>query len=70
MTVEEKVGQLIMVRYPDVALLESMLADGRAGSFYFGMKGKAVETVAETLNGLQRVAKVPAIVAFGSATTD
>lgn len=69
MSVEEKVGQLIMVRYPDRSILERMLRDGHAGSFYFGMKGESAESVAGTLNRLQSMARYPAIVAFGSATT-
>ena len=70
MALPEKVGQLIMVRYPDRAILEEMLSAGHAGSFYFGMKGKPAREVAETLNRLQSVAKYPPIVAFGSACTD
>jgi len=70
MSVEEKVGQLIMVRYPDVALLEEALAAGHAGAFYFGMKGKSAEEVAQRLNRLQTIAKHPAFVAFGASITD
>jgi beta-N-acetylhexosaminidase len=70
LTLEEKVGQMIMVRYPDRALLEEMLAQGWAGSYYFGMKGLSPEQVGEELNRLQRLAKIPALVAFGFACTD
>ena len=65
----EKVGQMLMVRYPDRSILEAMLRAGTAGSFYFGMKGLSALEVAETLNRLQAMAKVPALIAFGSATT-
>jgi beta-N-acetylhexosaminidase len=67
MTLEEQVGQMIMVRYPDQDLLREMLVNGWGGSFYFGMKGQSAEEVAETLNDLQRISKVPALVAFGFA---
>ena len=70
MTLPEKVGQMIMVRYHDMAVLEDMLCRGHAGSFYFAMKGRSAEDVAEALNRLQSVASVPALVAFGSACTD
>lgn len=70
MTLEEKIGQLIMVRYDDRSLLAEMLAAGHAGSFYFGMKGHSAEAVVGELNRLQGLAKVPAIVAFGFACTD
>lgn len=69
MTTAEKVGQMMMVRYPDRDILAAMLRDGTAGAFYFGMKGLPVTEVAETLNRLQAMAKVPALIAFGSATT-
>lgn len=69
MSTEEKVGQMMMVRYPDRGILEAMLKAGTAGSFYFGMKGVSAVEVAETLNRLQAMAKVPALIAFGSATT-
>jgi beta-N-acetylhexosaminidase len=65
----EKIGQMLMVRYPDRGILEAMLRDGTAGSFYFGMKGLSAPAVAETLNRLQAMAKFPALIAFGSATT-
>ena len=70
MPLPQKVGQMIMVRYHDVAILEDMLRRGHAGSFYFTMKGRSAEDVAEALNRLQSVANVPALVAFGSACTD
>lgn len=70
MTLAEKVGQMIMVRYHDVAILDAMLRRGHAGSFYFGMKGQSAQDVATTLNQLQITARIPAIVAFGSACTD
>lgn len=70
LSLEEQVGQLIMVRYPDQDLLREMLAAGHAGAFYFGMKGQSPAQVVATLNDLQRIAKVPAIVAFGFACTD
>lgn len=69
MATEEKVGQMMMVRYPDRGILEAMLRAGTAGAFYFGMKGLSAAEVAETLNRLQAMAKVPALIAFGSATT-
>ena len=69
MSLEEKVGQLIMVRYPDRGLLRDMLAQGHAGSFYFSMRGSPVEEVAATLNELQALAKYPQIVAFGFTCT-
>ncbi len=70
MTTPEKVGQMLMVRYPDRSILEAMLQEGTAGAYYFGMKGLSAEEVAGTLNRLQAMAKVPALVAFGSATTN
>ena len=70
LSLEEKVGQMLMVRYHDTAILEDMLAAGHAGFFYFSMKGRDAADVAATLNGLQTAARHPAIVAFGSATTD
>lgn len=69
MTLEEKVGQMIMVRWPDRDILRDFLQRGWAGSFYFGMKGQSAADVAATLNDLQRDAKIPAIVAFGFACT-
>jgi len=69
MSLAEKVGQMMMVRYPDRGILEAMLKAGTAGAFYFGMKGRSAVEVAETLNRLQAMAKIPALVAFGSATT-
>ena len=33
MTLEEKVGQMLMVRYPDQDILRDFLARGWAGSF-------------------------------------
>ena len=65
----EKIGQMLMVRYPDREILERMLRNGTAGAFYFGMKELSATEVAETLNHLQRVARVPALIAFGSSTT-
>lgn len=70
MTTPEKIGQMLMVRYPDRSILEAMLQEGTAGAYYFRMKGISAEEVAGTLNRLQAVAKVPALVAFGSATTN
>jgi beta-N-acetylhexosaminidase len=70
MTLEERLGQMLMVRYPDRAILAEMLARGQAGSFYFSMKGKPTADVIEELNRLQRLARVPALVAFGSACCD
>lgn len=70
MTLEEKLGQLIMVRYDDREILAEMLAHGYAGSFYFGQKGQPAEAVATELNRLQALAKVPALVAFGFACAD
>ena len=64
-----KIGQMLMVRYPDREILERMLRNGTAGAFYFGMKGLSATAVAETLNHLQSVARVPALIAFGSSTT-
>jgi len=69
MSLDEQVGQMIMVRYPDRDILREMLSNGFAGSFYFGMKGQSAQQVASALNDLQRIAKVPALVAFGSACT-
>ncbi|MCK5802236.1 MAG: hypothetical protein KAI66_05360, partial [Lentisphaeria bacterium] len=69
LSIAQKVGQMTMVRYPDREILETMLKAGTAGSFYFGMKGLSAREVAETLNGLQAMAKVPALIAFGSSTT-
>lgn len=69
MPLADRIGQMIMVRYPDTDILEKMLAAGHAGSFYFGMKGKPAQEVAETLNRLQGMAKYPQLVAFGSACT-
>ncbi len=67
LTLEQKIGQMMMVRYPDQDILREMLAQGWAGSFYFGMRGRPAEQVVETLNSLQRQSLIPAIVAFGSA---
>ncbi len=67
LTLKQKIGQMMMVRYPDQDILREMLAQGQAGSFYFGMRGQAAEQVVETLNSLQRQSLIPAIVAFGSA---
>lgn len=69
MSLEEKVGQLVMARYPDIPTLERTLAAGQAGAFYFGMRNKNTADVIETLNRLQRIAKYPQIVAFPSAVT-
>jgi len=70
MTLEEKLGQIIMVRYPDRDILADMLAKGWTGSFYFGMKGMSAEAVVEELNRLQALSKHPALVAFGFACCD
>jgi len=70
MTLEEKLGQIIMVRYPDRDILADMLARGWAGSFYFGMKGLSAEEVVGELNRLQTLSKLPALVAFGFACCD
>jgi beta-N-acetylhexosaminidase len=70
LTLEEKLGQIIMVRYPDREILADMLAQGWAGSFYFGMKGMSAEEVVGELNRLQALSKVPALVAFGFACCD
>jgi len=70
LTLEEKLGQMLMVRYPDRDLLADMLAQGWAGSFYFGMKGMGPEAVVGELNRLQTLSKLPALVAFGFACCD
>lgn len=70
MSVEEKIGQMLMVRYDDREILAEMLSKGWAGSFYFGMKGQSAEQVVTELNRLQGLAKVPAMVAFGFACCD
>lgn len=69
MTLEEKVGQLIMARCLDIPTLERALAAGQAGAFYFGMRNKNIADVIETLNRIQRIVKYPQIVAFHSAVT-
>ncbi|MBT4821796.1 MAG: hypothetical protein HON70_39180, partial [Lentisphaerae bacterium] len=70
LSLEEKIGQLVMARYPDHDVIADALRQGQAGSFYFGMRGKSAEDVATILNGLQEEARFPAIVAFGFACTD
>jgi beta-N-acetylhexosaminidase len=70
MSVEEKVGQMVMVRYHDPEILAEMLSKGWAGSFYFSMKGQSPVQVVTELNRLQSLAKVPAMVAFGYACCD
>ncbi len=70
MPLEERIGQMIMVRYPDREILEDLLAKGHAGSFYFNMKGLPAADVAGTLNRLQALAKYPQIVAFGFVCAD
>lgn len=70
LTLEQKIGQLIMVRYPDRDLLREMLAKGWAGATYFGLKGHSAEAVAETLNELQSLSLIPPLLAFGFACTD
>ncbi len=70
LTIEEKLGQMLMVRYPDRDILADMLARGWAGSFYFGMKGMSAEAVVAELNRLQTLSKLPALVAFGFACCD
>ena len=70
LTLEEKLGQMLMVRYPDRGILEDMLARGWAGSFYFGMKGLPAEAVVAELNRLQALSKLSALVAFGFACCD
>ncbi|MCE5240388.1 glycoside hydrolase family 3 C-terminal domain-containing protein [bacterium] len=70
LSLEEKLGQMLMVRYPDRNILADMLARGWAGSFYFGMKGLSAEAVVDELNRLQTLSKLPALVAFGFACCD
>lgn len=70
LTLEQKIGQLIMVRYPDRDLLQDMLARGWASATYFGLKGQTAEAVAENLNDLQSISLIPPLLAFGFACTD
>lgn len=65
MTLDEKIGQLFLVRYPDTNAIEDLEKYQFAGYIFFekNFKDQTTEDVQKTMNNLQKVAKVPILTA-------
>lgn len=64
MTVEEKVGQMFFVRYPDVNAEEQVLEYSLGGYILFGkdFDGKTREEITENINSCQKSAEIPLLI--------
>src|SRR5690606_18843525 len=64
MSIEEKVGQLFLVRVPDVQEIEDVSKYKLGGYILFGkdFTGQNQESVTKTLKGYQEVAKIPLLI--------
>lgn len=64
MTVEEKVGQMFFVRYPDVNAEEQVLEYSLGGYILFGkdFDGKTREEITENINICQKIAEIPLLI--------
>ena len=64
MTVEEKVGQMFFVRYPDVNAEEQVLEYSLGGYILFGkdFDGKTRKEITENINSCQKSAEIPLLI--------
>ena len=66
MTLDEKIAQILLVRYPDDATAASILENYQVGGYIFFAKdfqGKSAVEVSQMTESLQKVAKVPILTA-------
>lgn len=65
MTLDEKIGQLFLVRYPDTNAIEDLKTYQFGGYIFFGkdFKNKTTEQVQNMMSSLQKVAKIPILTA-------
>lgn len=64
MTVEEKVGQMFLVRYPDANAAEQVSEYNLGGYILFGkdFDGKTREEITENINSCQKSAEIPLLI--------
>ncbi len=64
MTVEEKVGQMFFVRYPDIDEVQQVTEYNLGGYILFGkdFDGKTREEITENINSCQNSAKIPLLI--------
>lgn len=65
LTLDEKIGQLLLVRYPDSNAIEDLKKYKFAGFVFFekDFKDKTVDEVKEMINSLQKAANIPLLTA-------
>ena len=66
MTLEEKIGQIILVKYPDDTNIKQIINDYKIGGFIFfekDFKDKTTEEVQNMMNSLQNMSKIPLLTA-------
>ena len=65
MTLEEKIGQILLVRYPDTNI-ESVINDYKVGGFIFfekDFKDKTTKDVQDMMKNIQSISKIPLLTA-------
>ena len=66
MTLEEKIGQILLVKYPDDTNIKQIINDYKIGGFIFfekDFKDKTTEEVQNMMNSLQKMSKIPLLTA-------
>ena len=66
MTLEEKIGQILLVKYPDDTNIKQIINDYKIGGFIFfekDFKDKTTEEVQNMMNSLQNMSKIPLLTA-------
>ncbi len=66
MTLEEKIGQILLVKYPDDTNIKQIINDYKIGGFIFfekDFKDKTTEEVQNMMNSLQKMSKISLLTA-------
>ena len=72
MTLEEKIGQILLVRYPDTNI-ESVINDYKVGGFIFfekDFKDKTTKDVQDMMKNIQSISKIPLLTAVDEEGAD